>query len=101
MPSLVCCDFCGEYETDRMFFDCREGLLYCYRCGEHRNLPRIPLAVVSAMRHIVYSSFERCFAFELPPECLEILSKITQIYLSNSLQQTFKTLAYLQYEQEK
>ena len=99
MPSLVACTNCGEYETDRMYFDCREGLLYCARCGEGRNIPRVPLSVISAMRHIVYSPFERCFAFDLVPECLPILSRLTQVYLANSLQQTFKTLAYLQYEQ--
>ena len=95
MPSLVACDFCGEYETDRMYFDCREGRLYCARCGEGRGLPRIPVAVVSAMRHIVYSPFEHCFAFELAPECLPILNRITQFYLCQSLQQRFKTLDYL------
>ena len=95
MPSLVACDFCGEYETDRMYFDCKEGLLYCARCGENRNLPRIPLSVVSAMRHIVYSPFEQCFAFSLAEECLPILNLLTQHYLSQSLQQRFKTLDYL------
>lgn len=98
MPSLVACDECGEFETDRMYFDCREGLLFCARCGEHSSLPRIPLAVVSAMRHIVYSDFERCFAFDLAPECLPILNRITEHYLSQALQQSFKTLAYLQYD---
>ena len=47
------------------------------------------------MRHIVYSPFERCFAFELAPECLPILGRITQYYLGQSLQQSFKTLEYL------
>ena len=95
MPSLVACDFCGEYETDRMYFDCREGRLFCARCGDSRNLPRVPLSVISAMRHIVYSPFERCFAFDLAEECLPILNQLTERYLANSLQQRFKTLDYL------
>ena len=95
MPSLVACEGCGEYETDRMYFDCRDGRLYCARCGEHKNLPCVPLAVVSAMRHIVYSPFEQCFSFSLAPERLPLLNQITQRYLSVSLQQTFKTLSYL------
>ena len=100
MPSLVACDFCGEYETDRMYFDCKEGRLYCARCGEGRNLPRVPLSVISAMRHIVYSPFEQCFAFSLAEECLPILNQLTQHYLSQSLQQRFKTLDYLKMTEE-
>ena len=94
MPSLVACDFCGEYETDRMYFDCGEGRLYCARCGENRNLPRVPLSVISAMRHVVFSELADLFRFQLDDLLLPQLNKLTERYIVNCFQHHFRLLDF-------
>lgn len=95
MPSLIACDTCGEYETDVMFFDCMLGALYCKNCGRDKQVPEIPASVVAAMRHIVFSDFKKIFSFELPPEQLQTLNRLSELYLSNCFQQRFRTLDFL------
>lgn len=95
LPDLVACAGCAAYLTDMMYFDCPEGKLYCSDCGKSRALPILPAASVSAMRHIVYSPFEKIFSFELNPELLEPLSRLTARYLSVCTHRTFKTLDYI------
>ena len=99
MPSLVACDDCGEYLSDIMYFDVGEGKLYCTECGKYKNLPDIPAAVVAAMRHIVFSPFEKMFAFELTAELYPVLCRMTERYLSSCTRQTFRTLEYLKYSE--
>jgi len=94
MPSLVACDNCGEFESEEMFFNCENGLLLCSSCGKNTEAPLLPLPVITAMRHIVFSSFEKIFSFSLPDELLEKLNIITQKYLENCFQQKFRLLDY-------
>ncbi len=94
MPSLVACDGCAEYETPSMYFDCQTGLLFCKNCGAGKNLPEIPLSVISAMRYVVFSEFEKSFSFGLNPELLKKLNRLTELYLSNCFQEKFRTLDF-------
>ncbi len=94
MPALIACEACGEYETDTMYFNCSEGLLYCKSCGRKMAVPELPLSVVSAMRHICFSDFSRIFSFELNCDSLEKLSRITEMYLCTVFEQSFKLLDY-------
>ena len=94
-PMLVGCDECGEFETSEMYFDCASGKLFCSPCGKNRALPSIPAAGVSVMRHIVFSRFSSVFSFNAVPDVLKAVSRLTQQYLQNSLQQSFKVLDYL------
>ncbi len=94
MPSLVACDNCGEFETNEMYFNCENGLLFCLSCGKNTDAPLFPLPVITAMRHIVFSSFGKIFSFSLSDELLEKLNFITQKYLENCFQQKFKLLDY-------
>lgn len=95
MPSLVACADCAVYQTDVMYFDVSEGQLYCADCGKTRNIPVLPAAVIAAMRHIVFSSFEKMYSFELTEELYPVLSRITERYLSACTRQTFRTLDFL------
>lgn len=94
MPSLVACDNCGEFLTDTMYFDCQSGMLLCGKCGYGKKLADVPSAVVSTMRHICYSDFNKIFSFELGEDNLTILNRITERYLKNSVEQDFKLLDY-------
>ncbi len=93
-PSLVACDVCGAFETPQMYFDCLSGKLYCDRCGGSAGAVGLPLAAVSAMRHIVFSAPEKIFSFELSPEICAMLSGVTERYLKNCFQHTFHLLDF-------
>lgn len=94
MPNLVACDTCGEYETDTMYFDTAKGKLFCAECGKLMNLPSIPLPVIKAMRHIVFSDFEKIFSFTISPELLGILSNCTETYLLYCTNERFALLDF-------
>ena len=93
-PMLVGCDECGEFESAVMYFDCLNGKLYCDSCGRNRRLPSLSLSGVTVLRHIVYSKFEAVFSFAADKDTIRSISKLTQLYLQNSLQQRFKVLDY-------
>lgn len=92
MPGLIACDECGEYETDHMYFDCLSGLLYCDKC--HKAGQRLPLSVISAMRHIVFSDFAKCFSFSLAEPALSELSEVCSMYLKNKTQRDYPALDF-------
>ena len=93
MPSLVGCDGCGEYESEKMYFSAESGKIYCEKCGGNGAL--LPLAVITAMRHIVFSEFEKCFSFTLSSALLPAPSDATGRYLANMLDMTFGTLSFI------
>ncbi len=94
MPALIGCESCGAYESDTMYFNCSEGLLFCKNCGRGMAVPELPLSVISAMRHICFSEFSKIFSFELNSDSLERLSRISEIYIATVFEQNFKLLEY-------
>lgn len=98
MPDLTGCAVCGEFdgqEDGPMRFSVETGALYCPNCDlpEHRAEP-VPDGVLTAMRHILYSPFEKLFAFSLPDEGLRILTQICERYLLYHLQKQYRTLGF-------
>ncbi len=95
MPDLVMCDQCGKYESDRMLFRPENGKLYCEDCMRERSLSGalLPIAAVTALRHTVYADSERLFSFELKDELMEMLSSLTERYISNITSKDFLTLS--------
>lgn len=93
-PSLIACDTCGAFQTPGMYFHCETGKLYCERCGEQTGAVKLPLSVISAMRHIVFSSSKKIFSFEMSHDGLLLLSKITETYEKNCFQQKFRLLEF-------
>ena len=94
MPSLICCENCGAYESDIMYFSPYTGELYCELCKGAQKLTRLNIATVSAMRHICFSTSDKIFNFKLPDEHLNALSKVTEKYLMNITSRKYKTLAF-------
>lgn len=94
MPNLVACDKCGEFETPTMFFNFEHGLLYCENCVSNELALPVPLSVISAMRHIIFSKLEQLYSFEMPEEKLEELSYMTETYLKTKTERGFKTLEF-------
>ncbi len=95
MPNLVACKKCLKYENDLMYFDVSEGCLYCTNCTTfQKNYAMINRSLIMAMRHIVFSEFEKLFSFNLTEEASKALSQISEKYLINKTENNFKTLQF-------
>ena len=93
MPSLIACKECGEYETETMFFNSVTGELFCNSC-KGTGTKQLPLDTVSAMRHIVFSDFEKLFSLGTSENTAESLETVTEKYLLNVLKRSFRTLDF-------
>ncbi len=94
MPNLIACDRCGEYETNTMYFDVEDGLLYCENCVPSDMIFQLDIGLIKALRHIAFSDFEKIYSFKMEEYALPDLSYITEKYLLSKLQRNFKTLEF-------
>lgn len=94
MPNLIACDRCGEYETETMYFDVEDGLLYCENCVPSDMIFQLDIGLIKALRHIAFSDFEKIYSFKMEDFALPDLSYITEKYLLSKLQRNFKTLEF-------
>lgn len=94
MPNLIACEACGAFESDPMFFDSAHGRLYCANCRPKAAHVTLPIGVVTAMRHIVFSDFDKVYRFTLPDESLRELAHISERYLLAQTQRGFQTLDF-------
>ena len=95
MPDLVGCAGCGAYEKDEMYFSFSKGDLLCGDCrqdGEYRR--RLAPGVLAAMRHILYSQFEKLFSFTLSAEGLRQLGETVEQYLVCQLDRSIPSLDF-------
>ncbi len=93
LPELHCCSVCGNPYPDR--FSLADGQVQCGHChqGEGIRLP-IDQGILDAMRYIANCPPGRLFSFQLPQESLEVLSGITESYLSTQLEKSFSALDF-------
>lgn len=96
MPDLVCCDQCGAYEADQMYFMVKQGKLYCGSCYPQFAPGGILMnrGVATALRHTIYADFNKVFGFALPPKDIETLAKASERYLLNTVERGFATLDF-------
>lgn len=94
MPNIIACERCGEYETNTMYFDVEDGLLYCENCISSMALFQLDIGLVKALRHIAFSDFEKIYSFKMEDYAISDLSYITEKYLLSKLQRNFKTLEF-------
>lgn len=95
MPNLVACKKCLKYENDIMYFDTVEGFIYCNVCASFQNgYAAINNTLLTAMRHIVFSEFNKLFSFTITDEAALALSKISERYLVNKTENKLKTLQF-------
>ncbi len=94
MPDLYACERCGEVETNTMYFDIEDGLIYCENCVPSDLLFPLDIGLVKALRHIALSDFEKIYSFKMEDYALPDLSYITEKYLLSKLQRNFKTLEF-------
>ncbi len=94
-PALFGCHVCGSHTPDR--FDIAQGRLECSGCrsaGSDGIRMPVNTDVVQAMQYIVYCSPKKLFSFQLGAENLEMLSSITEAYLTTQLERGFSTLDF-------
>lgn len=97
MPDIVCCNICMKYSAEYMCFDMLSTKLYCSNCfrGSYDDTQiRINSSVVHALRHIVFTDFNRLFNFRLSEKSMKKLSVLTEKYLLIHLDRQFKTLEF-------
>ena len=96
LPDLVCCSECGAYEADWMYFKIGRGTIYCQNCYLDMGDPcvRLSRGALTAMRHIVYSDFQKIFSFSVSPAALRELRAASEAYTLSTLQRKPKTLDF-------
>ncbi len=93
MPNLTGCAVCGEEESYK--FSLSEGCLFCLECGSDvGDTTLLNSTVLAAMRHIIYSDFEKIYSFEIPENDAKILSSICERYVSVQSEHHFQTLDF-------
>ena len=94
-PDLFGCHICGSQNPDR--FDLSAGQLECRGCrnGESVGI-RMPVtpAILEAMRYISLCDPKRLFGFQIGEETQEMLSALTEAYLSTQLERGFSALDF-------
>ena len=94
-PDLFGCHGCGDQNPG--LFDISAGLLECANCrNPESNGIRMPVnpSVLEAMRYICLCSPKKLFSFQVGLQTLELLSQVTQSYLTTQLERGFSALDF-------
>ncbi len=94
-PDLSGCHRCGSTTSDR--FDISEGYLECSTCrhpGEGGIHMPVNPGVLDTMRYICACESKRLFSFSAGEITLEMLSQISESYLSTQLERGFSSLDF-------
>ena len=91
MPAVVACAACGA----ELCVKCSplRGEIYCAEHGAPDALP-LSAGALTAMRHVVYAPFEKCFAFALPEADVAVLGMAVERFLLAQLNRGFNTLDF-------
>ena len=94
MPDLFGCHNCGNQTPDR--FDISEGLLECHACRSVGGGIRMPVTtgVLEAMRYICLCEPKKLLSFNIGQENLEMLTNLTEAYITTQLERGFSTLDF-------
>ena len=94
MPDLFGCHRCGSQNPDR--FDISEGRLECHGCRSAGGGIRMPVTpgILEAMRYICLCEPKKLLSFHIGQENLQILSNLTEAYLTTQLERGFSTLDF-------
>lgn len=96
MPDLVACCSCGEVTQDGMCFSTVDGVVFCRHCHSTNLSGLLPVSVgvFEAMRHIIYSDFDKLFSFRLSDEGGRELGRICRTYLLAQVERVLPALNY-------
>lgn len=95
MPDLVECRDCGAYESKSAYFDLLDGIWLCRDCAADNAKPlNMPLPVLLAMRHILYSDLGKAFSFRIGDAAKEILCDLSERYVLTRIEKELATLEF-------
>lgn len=96
MPDVTICRKCGAFEPSELFFSVREGCFCCKDCfsGNPEGWYSMNISVLSAMRHILLTDFDRLYNFRTSANTMNTLSYISEKYLKFRLERNFRTLDF-------
>lgn len=97
MPQLVGCRECSCFEAGEMLFFPLDGELLCGDCATSEDKYAgiyISAGVLAAMRHIIYSPPEKLFSFTLSPRGLNLLSAVSERYMTAQIEKELPTLSF-------
>ncbi len=96
MPDVVCCQKCGKYEDDLVYFSFELGSFYCGCCkdGLKNKCIAIRKGTLIALRHIIYAPFNKLFNFRLSDNAQSELTNLCENYVIYQLDRRFKTLDF-------
>lgn len=94
MPDLFGCHSCGNQNPDR--FDISQGCLECHSCRGIGGGIRMPVTpdVLEAMRYICLCEPKKLLSFRIGAANLQMLSNLTEAYLTTQLERGFSTLDF-------
>lgn len=92
MPEISGCAECGTVEGE-FFFDVENGVIICDNCHIGSG-KKISQSVMSAMRFILFSEFNRIFSFTLGNDALNELNSFSEEFLLSTAERGFKTLDF-------
>lgn len=93
-PDLSGCCHCGKADGALFWFDPQAGTLSCDACPHSPEALPVSAGVLTALRHIIYGDFARCFAFSLPEEEVHALAELMEQFLLAQQQCRFTTLEF-------
>ena len=94
MPNLIACKNCGKFEDNVMYFTLDDGSISCSECKPQEESIAINKTVLSALRHIVFSEFKNLYAFDIPNSDADLLSKVTEKYITLQTESNFSALQF-------
>lgn len=98
MPDLVGCKVCGMDSAQKMYLDINGGEITCETCrsvsADLSEVVELDRTTFTAMRHIVYSDFNKLYSFSVPPAHAKYLSSVTERYLLSQTGFKLKTLEF-------
>ncbi len=93
MPDLTGCALCGQPESP-LWFSPVSGTLSCAHHAGQGDAIEVSAGALTALRHILYGEFERCFAFSLPEGECALLATLMERFLLAQTQHRFATLDF-------
>lgn len=100
MPNLTGCVHCKKYESSKMYFSPENGVLICGDClkktleSQRFTADFLSEASLAALRHIVYSDFNKLFSFSVSKPIEKELEYISEKYVRCHLGSNFRALDF-------
>lgn len=96
MPDIVGCSECGCFEPAEMYLRINDSNFCCSECAGTDDSFKVKgtISLLSAIRHIVLSDFEKLYNFKIAESTQEVLSYFSEQYTLSHLERNFNTLDF-------